>query len=185
MAVMTPNALLTKRSKPILVLSLVKPLRILLPRTRFLRHRIETASSSRGDDPPVWCKSSSLAQDHHLRFGFGPIIRLQLRLEPLFFCASPIWPSSLFHTNLHGSTSDCAFVPQAPISDIAFNGRVRGDPASSKVSGFDQRPNGPAHPLGRGLFVYQGPAGLLDYLIPAQNCWMRFTASSSSALLAA
>lgn len=87
-----------------------------------------------------------------------------------FFCGCPIWPSSQFHTNLHGSTSDCAFVPQAPISDIAFNGGVRGDPASSKVSGSGQRPNGPAHPLGRGLFVFQGPAGLLDYLIPAQNC---------------
>ena len=40
MADMSADALLTKRSKPILALSLVKPLRILLPRTRFLRHRI-------------------------------------------------------------------------------------------------------------------------------------------------
>jgi len=40
MAVMLTYALLTKRSKSILPLSLVKPLRILLPRTRFLRHRI-------------------------------------------------------------------------------------------------------------------------------------------------
>ena len=40
MAVLLTYALWTKRSKPILALSLVKPLRILLPRTRFLRHRI-------------------------------------------------------------------------------------------------------------------------------------------------
>ena len=33
---------------------------------------------------PVRCISSSLASGHYLRFGFGPIIRLQLRLEPLF-----------------------------------------------------------------------------------------------------
>jgi hypothetical protein len=44
------------------------PSRILLPRQR---------STGLG-------KSSSLASDHYLRFGFGPIIRLQLRLEPLF-----------------------------------------------------------------------------------------------------
>ena len=83
-AVMTCPALLTKRSKPILQLSLVKPLRILLPRTRFLRHRIEAESSSLGDGPPVWRISSSHAQGQNSRFGFGPIIRLQPRLEPLF-----------------------------------------------------------------------------------------------------
>ena len=154
MAVMSPNALLTKRSNPILALSLVKPLRILLPRTRFLRHRIETASSSRGDGSPVWRISSSHAQGQNLRFGFGPIIRLQLRLEPLFFAHLPGTSSSHLHANLHGSTSHCAFVPQAPISDIAFNGGIRGESASSKVSGPGQRPNGPAHPLGRGLLIF-------------------------------
>ena len=39
MAGMLTYLLLTKRSKSIRVMSLVKPLRILLPRTRFLRHR--------------------------------------------------------------------------------------------------------------------------------------------------
>ena len=39
MAGMLTYVLLTKRSKSIRVMSLVKPLRILLPRTRFLRHR--------------------------------------------------------------------------------------------------------------------------------------------------
>ena len=72
----------------------------------------------------------------------------------LFFAQllCPAWPSSRLHTNLHGSTSDCAFVPQASISDIVTNGGHRGDPAPSKVSGSGQRPNGPAHPLGRGHF---------------------------------
>jgi hypothetical protein len=87
MAVMSPNALLTKRSKPILALSLVKPLRILLPRTRFLRHRIETASSSRGDGPQVWCKSSSLASGPSLAIWLRPYHQAPTSVGASFFCA--------------------------------------------------------------------------------------------------
>ncbi len=155
MAVMSPNALLTKRSKPILALSLVKPLRILLPRTRFLRHRIETASSSRGDGPPVWCKSSSLASGPSLAIWLRPYHQAPTSVGASFLRHCSVRPAIHLHANLHGSTSDCAFVPQPPISDIAINGGLRGEPASSKVSGSGQRPNGPAHPLGRGLFVPQ------------------------------
>ena len=90
MADMSAGALLTIRSKSICGSSLLKPLRILLPRTRFLRHRIKVVSSSLGLGPSVRRLSSSLAQNPYFRFGFGPIIRLQLRLEPLFLLCHPL-----------------------------------------------------------------------------------------------
>jgi len=88
------------------------------------------------------------------------------------------------HTNLHGSTSHCAFVLPPALLDIAPNGGVRGDTASSKVSGFAEGRTAPPIPSGGAIFVFRRS----DYLrqaIPAQNAWIRFTASSSSALLAA
>src|SRR5690606_18385705 len=83
-----------------------------------------------------------------LRFGFGPIIGLQLRLEPLFLpiCRRPL-------ANLHGSTSHCAFVsrPLSSDSHLDQTSGVRGAaPPRSDASADD--PLGPAHPLGRGLF---------------------------------
>ena len=71
------------------------------PSDPLLATPILAVSSSLGQGHPVWRISSSLALGHYLRFGFGPIIRLQLRLEPLFlpvsaerFCmaALPICP---------------------------------------------------------------------------------------------
>jgi len=50
--------------------------------------------------------------------------------------------------NLHGSTSDCAFVSQPALLDIAFNGGVRGDTASSKVSGSADGRTAPPIPSG-------------------------------------
>jgi hypothetical protein len=114
---MLTYALLTKRSKPILALSLVKPLRILLPRTRFLRHRIWVVSSSLGPDPPGLAHILLPCAGPYLRFGFGPIIRLQLRLEPLFLPIGPTAERVRVSANLHGSLSHCAFVSRPVPSD--------------------------------------------------------------------
>jgi hypothetical protein len=96
---------------------------------------------------PVRCISSSLAPGHYFRFGFGPIIRLQLRLEPLFLAGRE-------RMNLHGST--------AFLSDCAACCAVQYSPRPSAVfvvpllQGQTLRllTPGPAHPLGRCLFVW-------------------------------
>lgn len=59
-------------------------LRILLPRTGFTRHRVQAVSSSLGLGPPGPAHILLPCAGPYLRFGFGPIIGLQLRLEPLF-----------------------------------------------------------------------------------------------------
>ena len=70
------------------------PLRFLLPRTRVARHRADTVSSSLGRSPSAPALSSSLRSSHYFRFGFGPIIRLQLRLEPLFLPMPALSPAA-------------------------------------------------------------------------------------------
>jgi hypothetical protein len=84
MADMSKAALLTIRSKSISRLVAARRLRILLPRTRFARHRVPAVSSSLGSDPPGRWRILLPRQCRLLRFGFGPIIRLHPRMEPLF-----------------------------------------------------------------------------------------------------
>jgi hypothetical protein len=111
MAVMLTYALLTKRSKPILPVSLVKPLRILLPRTRFLRHRILAVSSSLGLGSTGSAHILLPCAGPYLRFGFGPIIRLQLRLEPLFLPLPRPPPLCM------AALPICRIVPPRPVRD--------------------------------------------------------------------
>src|SRR5690606_33507076 len=143
---MSIHALLTKRSKTILALSLVKPLRILLPRTRFLRHRIGTESSSLGSGPTAWHKSSSLVPRPTLSIWLRPYHQAPTSVGASFFCAS------FSPANLHGSTSDCAFVIGGPAKDSVPNSGVRG---AASLQGQRPRPttSGPAPPLGRGFFL--------------------------------
>jgi hypothetical protein len=82
---------------------------------------------------PVRRISSSLARGHYFRFGFGPIIRLHLRMEPLFSSARRASP------NLHGWLSQCAFAHAAMRADSSGNAVLRGD-RTSKVSVFGLDP---------------------------------------------
>ncbi len=142
---MTSYALLTKRSKPILTLSL---------RRRSVSSSLGPALPTPGLKPnpppsvlvhPVRRLSSSLAQDQNLRFGFGPIIRLQLRLEPLFF----IHQLPSYSAWQHFALSVCD-----PSCDAGYWLQRRRSwwTVSSKVSGPGQRPPAPPIPSG-GAFL--------------------------------
>ncbi len=93
---------------------------------------------------PVWCISSSLAPGHYSRFGFGPIIRLQLRLEPLFLVL-------MLFAWLHFAFRNCTRAGRGT--------HLCRDQAAFVVpllQGQTLRPMtpGPAHPLGWGLFCF-------------------------------
>ena len=146
---MTSYALLTKRSKPILALSL---------RRRSVSSSLGPALPTSGLKPnpppsvlvhPVRRLSSSLAQDQNLRFGFGPIIRLQLRLEPLFL---RICPHRYAPRRICMAAFPIVRLCRGSRRPIVASTAVFVVTRPSKVSGFGRRPNGPAHPLGRGLF---------------------------------
>src|SRR5690606_8606757 len=93
-------------------------------------------SSSLGPGPSGSAHLLLLCAGPLLRFGFGPIIRLQLRLEPLFLRHPP---------NLHGSLSHCAIVSRLLESDSWPRPvQRRSWRRSSKVRRFGRRPLGPA-----------------------------------------
>ena len=146
---MNSSALLTKRSKSILALSLVKPLRILLPRTRFLRHRTLAESSSLGDGPPVWANPPPL---------LGPLLAIWLR--PYHKAPTSVGASFFALAFLHGRPSDCAVAAPQGWEDIHLTA-VLVVPATSKVIGSAE-----------GLRPRPSPrAGLLClHVLPGKSC---------------
>lgn len=107
-------------------------------------------------------KSSSLVPGHHLRFGFGPII------------------GSNFGWSLFFHQICMAALPPAPLSRRSGQTIVR-----LKASSWCRLLQGQRRAVG--LWPRPSPrAGPLFFqAMPAQNCWMRRTASVSSASLAA
>jgi len=116
MADMSRSALLTIRSKYIPTHVAAKP-----SVSSSLGPALRNTGFKSYPPPSTWAHpvrriSSSLAQGHYFRFGFGPIIRLHLRMEPLFL------PSRRqASSNLHGSPSHCAFAHDASPADSSAN----------------------------------------------------------------
>ena len=143
---MLRNALLTKRSKSIFSLVDATPLLILLPRTRDARHRVLTVSSSLGQGPPGLAQILLPCVGPYLDLASALSIRLQLRLEPLFFARQQICMADLPIARLCPPHRR-AIVPATAAYVV---------PAPPRSAVLPQTP-GPTHPLGWGLFIFPIP----------------------------
>lgn len=149
MADMSRSALLTIRSKCIPTPVAAKP-----SVSSSLGPALRDTGFKSYPPPSTWAHpvrriSSSLARGPYFRFGFGPIIRLHLRMEPLFL------PQAL--VNLHGRLAHCAFVPAVAQADTPPTAVDRGD-RGSKVRGSGLRPLALPIPSG-GAFLFPISAG--------------------------
>lgn len=184
---MTSNALLTKRSKPIFKpstgrRSVSSSLGPALVDTGSKLNPPPSATVHRsGANPPP------LHPGHHLRFGFGPIIRLQPRLEPLFFrhrnilslqaragllCSGVRSPQTV--TRICMAALPIARLCRGARHWIVFPTAALVVARPSKVSGFCRRPTAPPIPSGGAFFLpRQSPrrtSGCASPLPPAPHC---------------